>query len=107
MATPQAAQGSEAAENPQAHGGATSPDLPIGTDRSVNERYWRCVPPNASDGDNGFCFLSPEATMTFDAFLLQLLGACGKLAQLNEPSLATMGVFRHLGGGTAHESQED
>src|SRR6516162_4122878 len=46
MATPQAAQGSEAAENPQAHGGATSPDLPIGTDRSVNERYWRCVPPN-------------------------------------------------------------
>src|SRR6516164_6787692 len=51
MATPQAAQGSEAAENPQAHGGATSPDLPIGTDRSVNERYWRWVArPESSTG---------------------------------------------------------
>src|SRR5258708_38523581 len=45
--------------------------------------------------------------MVSNSFLLQLHCRIGQLGQLNEPSLATMGVVTHLGGGTAHENQDD
>src|SRR5437773_1613944 len=45
--------------------------------------------------------------MASDSFLLQLRCGISQLAQLNEASLATMGVLTHLGGGTAHENQDD
>lgn len=44
--------------------------------------------------------------MTSNDFILQLQGQVDQPAQLNEPFLATMGVSRHLSGGTAHEGQE-
>src|SRR6266699_2037283 len=44
--------------------------------------------------------------MVFDDYLLQLSCQIQQLAQLNEPSLATMGVITHLGGRTAHEDQD-
>jgi hypothetical protein len=45
--------------------------------------------------------------MVFDSDMFQLLWRLRQLAQLIEPSLATMGVVTHPGGGTAHEDQDD
>src|SRR2546430_13374853 len=44
--------------------------------------------------------------MASNDFLRQLQRCQDQLAQLKEPSLATIGVVTHLWGGTAHEDQD-
>src|SRR5713226_1080767 len=65
------------------------------------------VPTNASNVTLSVFCVRSDFIMASDSFALQLHCRIGQLAQLNEPSLATMGVVTHLGGGTAHEDQDD
>src|SRR5262249_50757352 len=62
-------------------------------------------PRNASNGIVWVFRLRLGFVMTCEIFLLQLQLGRARLAQLNEPFLATMDVVTHPGGGTAHEDQ--